>query len=289
MSRITDYQEELEALLEDTAARGESLERLERFLVAESRLPGPRANLELAHAFGDTFEGRPERATDGLRRKLVEWATLSAEAAPTGDPREFLPFCALQAIAALFPDFAHPQADSGGRDDRYVPELLRKAANDPRWRMREAVAMAFQRIGRRDFEALADTFTAWLTGGASFYEQRAIVASLAEPNLLSGDQRAAFSLRIAGEIMERVPGVDAGDRRSEEFRVLRKGLDYALSVLVEKAPTLGFPFLDELARNPDREVRAIVKANLRHKRLQKFPAEVSAVAAALGEAGEAPA
>ena len=60
---------------------------------------------------------------------------------------------------------------------------LRRRASDPRWRLREAVAMSLQRLGEQDMEALLSEMDSWSRG--SFLEQRAAVAALCEPSLLT--------------------------------------------------------------------------------------------------------
>src|SRR5207237_773475 len=51
---------------------------------------------------------------------------------------------------------------------------LRAAASDPRWRVREGVAMGLQRWGERDMDALLDTMETWRDW--NLLEQRAVVA-----------------------------------------------------------------------------------------------------------------
>ena len=73
---------------------------LEDWLVANSNLPGRRGNLELAWAFGDAFE--VVEIDDDRWDQLRGWLSITEEEAPTGDPREFLPFCALQALGTYY-------------------------------------------------------------------------------------------------------------------------------------------------------------------------------------------
>jgi hypothetical protein len=94
------------------------LQRWEPYLRKHSGLPGPRANLELVAAVAE------EADADVLWR-------LSAS------KDEYLALCGttgLGRIALLEPET--------------VMSWLRELASDPRWRVREGVAMALQRIGR---------------------------------------------------------------------------------------------------------------------------------------------
>ena len=72
-------------------------------------------------------------------------------------------------------------AAAGGGQDRILA-VLRRQASDPRWRVREAVAIALQRFGRHDMAALLVEMRRWLEG--DFLDQRAVVAALCEPALL---------------------------------------------------------------------------------------------------------
>jgi len=56
-------------------------------------------------------------------------------------------------------------------------------ANDPRWRVREGVAMALQRWGSENFDALAVKMTEWASG--SLLERRTAGAALCEPALVT--------------------------------------------------------------------------------------------------------
>ncbi|MHC4198425.1 MAG: hypothetical protein ACYSU0_00340, partial [Planctomycetota bacterium] len=145
--------------------------KLESYLLKNSGLPGRRANIELAAALADVF--REKGATEAQWKLLVEWAALSPDEASTNSRREFLPFCAVQALGAL-----HLDSDEGQRKEIFA--MLRDASRSSRWRTREAAAFAFQRIGEGDFDELKGLLTTWLDR-ASLSEWRAIVATLAHP------------------------------------------------------------------------------------------------------------
>lgn len=263
-----DLLHRLRSLSSDDSCFGE----LEHLLVSNSNLPGPRGNLELAGAFADSFEAF---ALNEARWQLLErWLRLSADEAPTGDPREFLPFCALQALGACYRD-----AGVAGRER--IVRTLQASAGDSRWRTREAVAMAFQRIAERDFGAVREIFSAWI-GRASYLDQRAIIAALAHPPVLKRADNAAFCLQVSERILSNVLSSDQRARKTEQFRVLRQGLEYAISVFVAYLPEEGFAFLERWARQGDADVKRIVMSNAGKTRLKKcFPAEVGRLLAVL--------
>ncbi len=243
--------------------------KLESYLLKNSGLPGRRANIELAAAFADVFQEKG--ATEAQWKLLVEWARLSPDEASTNSRREFLPFCAVQALGALYLG-----SDEKRREEVFA--MLRDASRSSRWRTREAAAFAFQRIGEGDFEVLKGLLSTWLDR-ASLSEWRAIVATLAHPPFFEGEgddggSAVGFALEVAGTIMAAVHKLPKTGRATEEFRVLSKGLGYALSVFAAASPAEGFRFLRKWAGADDNDVKKIVAANIRKARLAKcFPDE----------------
>jgi hypothetical protein len=245
--------------------------RLGSYLLEHSNLPGPRGNLELAHVLAAELAAAPVDAQ--LWTALGAWAALSAEEADTGDRREYLPFCATVAFGALY-----------RREARRRPQILRRlraAANDPRWRMREGAAMALQKIGESQPGELLKLLQRWLER-PTFLEQRAVVAALAHPPLLADEGFALASLDMAERILADVARRKPQARGSEEFRVLRQGLGYALSVLVAALPAEGFQLLERWARIPDKDIAWILRENLKKKRLSKHGPRIKRIAALLG-------
>jgi hypothetical protein len=248
-------------------------DELESVLLAKSGLPGPRANLALAAAFADCIAA--EGATEPQWALLTDWLAIAEDEAPTGHPCVFLPFCATQALGAIY-----PAASVERRDE--IAARLREVANDGRWRMREAVSLALQRIGERDFAALTSILESRLPD-ASFLELRAIVAALAHPPLLRSAENVRFCLAMTEGVVANVATVDSAARKSDAFAALKNGLGFAPSLFVAALPEEGFPMLERWARSGDRDLVWIVRENLKKDRLNRpFPAEVARVAAALG-------
>ena len=225
-----------------------SLDEWEPYLLDQSRLPGPRANIELARAVAD--EGSEE-----LFEHLLGFV---AATAPTNSPHEFLAFCGVLGLGRMLAE---------GRSD-LLPRL-RLFASDPRWRIREAVAMALQRLGAESMDSLLDEMENWSQG--SDLERRAAAAALCEPTQLRRDEHA----RRALEVLDRITGdlQKAEGRASDGFRALRKGLGYCWSVAVEASPELGKPMMERWLLSEDADVRWVMKENLRKKRLLRTDAE----------------
>jgi hypothetical protein len=146
--------------------------------------------------------------------------------------------------------------------------VLRESANDPRWRVREAVAMALQRWGEADMAALLTEATEWAAG--SRYEQRAAAAALCEPALLRDSRVVEQVLAILDGIMATIPG--AADRREAGSIALRKALGYCWSVAIVAAPEPGRALLEKWAAVDDPDTHRIVRENLSKARLVRLDA-----------------
>ena len=234
LGKVDEYRE---------ALRG--LDEWEPFLLEQSGLPGPRGNLELAWAVAE----EADEAT--LRR----WAELGPEVAPFGSSEEFLAVCGVVGLGRLV-----AEGDAAALGE------LRRHAVDPRWRVRESVAMALQRFGDADFAGLLREMRRWAAGGP--LERRAVVAALCEPRLLSDPGRVRDVLALLDVVTAALPTL--GDRRSDAFRVLRKALGYAWSVAVVALPEEGKPLFERLLSSDDADVRWVARENLRKKRLVRM-------------------
>jgi hypothetical protein len=208
------------------------------YLSAQSGLPGPRANLELLQAAAD----------EGTVEQFQRWLQ-------SGD--EFLAACGAVGLGRLV-----------GDGELGLLEELRHHANNPRWRVREGVAMGLQRFGACDMAALLAAMHTWARG--SLLERRAVVAGLCEPPLLRDRAAARAVLGILDGIT--ISLLDEPNRRSEPFRVLRQALAYGWSVAVVADPEVGKPLLEKWLQSSDRDVAWLARENLRKNRLKQLDA-----------------
>jgi hypothetical protein len=223
-----------------------SLDEWEPFLKKHSGLPGPRANLELVAAVGD------EADADRLWR-------LSAS------DDEFLALCGTAGLGRLA--MLEPET---------VMKRLRDLASDPRWRVREGVAMALQRIGREDMGRLLDEMRSWADG--DFYLQRAVVAGLCEPALLKSNAEAVAVLEILDRVTVAMAAVQraAKERKDDGFRVLRQALGYGWSVAAAAAPNNAAPYFEKWLRSTDKDVVWVMKSNLAKARVSELREKLKA-------------
>ena len=219
----------------------------EPYLLQESGLPGPRGNIELAQVVAD--EGDRE-----LFERLLAYTPATA---PTNSPQEFLAFCGVVGLGRLL-----------AAGDRTLFPRLRGYASDPRWRAREGVAMALQRLGKNDMALLLQEMDSWSSG--NWLEKRASAAALAEPALLHNEKDAVEALRILDTIT--VSTQNSADAKTEEFKVLQKGLSYCWSVVVAAAPKQGKPLMEKWLVNSDPIIRRVMQENLKKNRLKRMDA-----------------
>ena len=237
MNKVDEYREVLR-----------TLENWDLFLLRESGLPGKRANLELAQAVAD----------EGGEELFERYLSFDPGKALVNSPHEFLAFCGVVGLGRLL---------SEGKVK--VLQTLRPYASDPRWRIREGVAMALQRLGKVDMDSLLREMEKWSKG--NLLEKRAAAAALCEPKLLREEKHIGKVLRILDEITASIQSVE--DRKSDEFKALRKGLGYCWSVAVVALPEEGRKMMERWFSSDDKDVLWIMKENLRKKRLTRTDAE----------------
>lgn len=239
MGKRDDLIEKLKPIIDDS-------KELEKFLIKHSNLPGPRANLELIFGIAELYENQ---------EVILEWLKITEDQADVNDPRTFLPFCAAVCLGKIY---------SKKRDPELIA-ILKKLANDGRWRMREAVAFGFQSIGEHDFNELKAIFSEWIKNSNNL-EKRAILVSLAHPKFLN-EERAQFCFEITDVVLKQMD-------RENNFDVLRKGLEFTISVFAAANPNLGLGSIKKWI-GKDKIIDRIMKENLKKNRLfRKNPEEV---------------
>jgi hypothetical protein len=215
------------------------------YLMSASGLPGPRGNIELAQVTAD----------EASREQIAHWLTFNASIAPGNSPAEFLCFCGVIGLGRLI---------ALGETGLLKP--LRVYASDSRWRTREGVAMALQRLGRVNMPGLIDEMEVW--GAGSWLEKRAAAAALAEPALLDRPEEVRRVLALLDRITKAVER--SAVRKAEDFKTLRQGLGYCWSVVVAALPDEGKALMEKWFVCQDPDVIWIMKENLKKKRLQRI-------------------
>lgn len=233
MSKIDDYSHALKKLNDWIP-----------FLKKESGLPGPRGNLELAHAVAQV----------GNKKQFEQLLSLEAE---ENTPEVFLVFCGVLGLGRL------------AASNPKLLETLRSYASDPRWRIREAVATGLQLTGDQDMSLLLKGMQKWSKG--NWYEKRATAAALAEPRLLKKTKEIEKVLKILDRITASMETTDG--KKDESYKILRQGMGYCWSVAIVALPEVGKSMFEKWLASNDKDIRWMMKENLKKNRLIKMDAE----------------
>ena len=231
MARSEDYRSELIALDRSSWPA---------YLSERSGVPGPRANLELLRAVAD----------------IGDLATYDA-LIDTDD--EYLTCCGVVGLGA----------ELAARPDGRLLARLRAYASDPRWRVREAVAMALQRLGDADLDRLRSVVLDWADDPDPLV-QRAAAAAICEPRLLESAEATATAVEVCQRVTSSLIRRPRTERRNADVRTLRRGLGYCWSVAVAADPVPGLAAFAALAVSTDPDVAWIVRENRGKKRLARL-------------------
>jgi len=215
------------------------------FLKENSNLPGPRGNLELIQAVAQTAS-----------IPMIETLLAEDNQNPVENtPGVFVVVCGIVALGTHY-----------NPDKHEYMITLKQYANDPRWRVREGVAMALQEIGKGDMEVLLAEIQSWLDG--SFFELRAVAAGCCEPVLLQQTRTAMIVLDILDQITARMLPGPGSDR--DGYATLKKGLSYCWSVAVVHASDRGKQLMEKWLKSDDKNIRNIMRENLKKNRLVRM-------------------
>jgi len=234
---------------------------LEYYLREQSRLPGPRANLELVNDFSYLLAALVTEQPANVRALLSYLIQDDHKTSVSNTPAEFVMLCGIVAFGACAAD--QPE----WRSETF--EVLSQRARSSYWRVREGVAIAFQRLlPAAPQETIGCLMILANTG--DYFQQRAAIAAIAEPPLLHTPEIVSAALTIQRIVLERVHAAPASDRKREDFRALRQALGYTVSVVTAAAPEQGFALMRECTTWKDTDITWILRENLKKKRLARF-------------------
>ena len=249
---------ELDARLAEALATGDD-SALRATLTSHSGLPGARMNLRLVGDFAEAVGAvvlRPDPPVQRLEDLLDGWA---AEDAAGDEPEVILP-CAAHAaygeVGAVRPDWW---------DDEIAK--LRRGATDDRWRVREVVAQALQRLLDADWPRTIDALLAWAADPDPLVV-RAAAAGVAEPRLVRAKPAARDAVEVQRRAVATYRSLPPERRRRDDAKALRQALGFTLSV--PSAVTGDLTLLDELASSGDRDLEWIARQNLGKSRLARW-------------------
>jgi hypothetical protein len=254
---VTGRFDELRAHLE-RALDGEGSGELDEFLVANSSLPGPTENLELAQNLAGEMVRHVDDKGVRLWGLVTAWADLDAGQARAARPREFLPFCAALCIGAL-----------GAASEMWwlsAVDRLRDLSSDPRARVRKGVVLGVRRLLLADFLATAEELVAWVESGRLFTMQ-VVAEAISDPRLLTDETNAVAALALHRALIDTYVLLPLTYRGHPDCRPLRKTLAYSLSIAVAAQPQEGFKTVQRWAARADPDLNWILIQNLTEPRL----------------------
>jgi hypothetical protein len=236
------------------------------YLAHHCRLPGPHVNFELLAAAAD----------EAGEARVRHWC--AADRGDDDGPEAFLVMCGVVGLGKLAGD----AFDGSRRIPARLRQQLRGYANDPRWRVREAVAFALQRIGDVYLRPLLEIAEEWVEGTA--LERRAVVVAMGQPRFVAASNAAS---------RERVPAFL--DRAMASYRA---EADRGAPAVVELGTALSSAWSVVLAGNDramaafdqwvtvaedDADIRAVVADSCATQRLQRaLPEAVAAWRSQIG-------
>lgn len=241
---------------------------LEFYLRDQSRLPGPRPNLELANDISNLLAVSVPRYPDNVRSLLNYFVNGDRKMVAGNTPSEFVMLCGIisyGSCTAVYPS--------------WLPEtlsLLDHYACSPYGRIREGVELAFRSLLEADPQDIM-THLMELALQGDYLQQRVAIATVSEPVVLYTPDILAVALRMQRVVLERLHRASA-DSKNEAFRLLRRTLGYTLSVITAAAPEEGFALMKECAVWNDPNITWILRENLKKKRLAKFTQHTEEVA-----------
>jgi len=238
---------------------------LEFFLREHSRLPGPRANLELANDVSNLLAASIPKNPDSVYTLINHFTNGDRQTIASNTPDEFIMLCGIIAFGTC------AAVHSSWREATF--DLLKHYSLNSYWRVREGVATAYQRLLAVIPEETITHLLELSTHG-SYLQCRAAIAAIAEPPLMYKPEVLEAALQLHQPVLASVHAASSFDRKSEDFKALRRTLGYSLSVIAAADAERGFALMRECAAWHDTDISWILRENLKKKRLAKFSEQI---------------
>lgn len=250
----------------DRALAGD-LTTLSKELRRASGLPGKHANLKVAWAFANECAARGARA-DALVTRL---ATLSADEAPGATDYEFLPICGVLAAGERAVTDAKARA-------RFL-KVLHGAADDLRFRVREAVPLALARIGEVFGDGLLAECARWTDG---YFHAAALLLSFREGEWLGSAHDTDALLARVDEAFQLARDASRAAARYPGYKALLDALYVAPALVALRVGPRAFSVFHPWVKTNEPSLREVVTRIVDHPKIAvRFPDEAAQLRAAL--------
>jgi hypothetical protein len=256
------------------AAIGGRPATLHRLLENASGLPGPRMNMPLAIAFADACVAAGGKA-DAVAYAL---ASLPPDEARGASPKEFLTVAGVLAVAA--------RAARDPSATRRAFDLLEQKAEDPRFRVRDAVPVALAALGSTS-QDVAQWIEPWMD---RYFHAAAVLRAMAEKRWLETFGPSDVPMRTIASAFQLAHDAPRSAFRYPGHKALIDALVVASQRFLRRFP---MPMFDQLRKWADEarvpELRDVVRVCVTdpHTNRASSP-EAKRVLAALGESATPP-
>jgi hypothetical protein len=234
---------------------------LEFYLRENGRLPGARANMELANDVSYLLAASVSRHPDTVRFLTNYFTNGDTRKVVGNTPAEFVMICGIVASGAC------AAVQPGWRMETF--EMLRRYACSSHVRVRRGVATAYQHLLAAAPDQTSEQLM-YLASEGNYWQQCAAITTIAEEALLYMPDVLSTALQLQHIILERLHNAPLDVRKGEDFRALKRTLGFTLSVITASAPEQGFALMRLCATWNDPDITWILRENLNKKRLAKF-------------------
>jgi hypothetical protein len=232
-----------------------------------SWLPGKgEANLHLAQTFGEVCASHGQRAD----RLIEQMARLDVDQAPGATELEYLPVCGVYAAGA--------RAASDPRARGKMLSVMHDAAEDMRFRVRDAVPTALARVGARLGDALVAEVDSWMDG---YFQAAAVLRALVRPEWLTAAHDADAVTALFAKAFALLDDAPRSAVRYPGHKALVEAMREAPGPIALRFGAPVFDALASFAKSKDPHLRElIVEATKKAKLDARHPEEVKRVLAA---------
>lgn len=179
---------------------------------------------------------------------IIAMARLDADYAQGGTEFEFVPICGVMAIAAR-------AAKDDGAYRKLLP-VLHDAAEDLRFKVRDAVPQALARIGEARGERVARDLASWMDG---YFHGAAVLRALVVPRWLSRFTRADEPAARLAEALALAEAAPRSVSRYPGHKALMDAMVAAPSTLATRFGTPVYDVLETWARSKDPVLRDVLR------------------------------
>lgn len=243
-------------------------------LARASGLPGTRINRGVVDAFAAECAARGKKAD----RLIAEMITLDADHAPGGTELEILPVCGVAAVAA------RGAGDPSVRAESLV--LLHNAADDFRFRVREAIPEGLVRLGQAMGDTLLHEIAPWMDG---FFHAAAVVLALAMPTWLGTLKNGELTLERLDQAFSLLRNATRASSRYPGYKALVDALAIAPKEIALRFGSPAFDLFLSWTKEKDPALRELIQKSISSTKLtSRYAADVERVRQALGATAPLP-